>query len=166
MCFYHGDYDWYASVVEESDPIAEKATRCHECGEAIAVGEQYHRIYQQEHESCYDCEENDCDCKCEKPNLGESYTYWRCMNCHKFLQAVQKHELDEGCRADESQPSLGGMIEELGEFEVSQLVAYFSVAGRMHPEIQQSGYLERLRKRLVSDEFDDCFAEAQTGASK
>lgn len=164
MCFYH-DPDWYASVTEETTPVATKPFRCEECGVTIQAGESYYHLYQQEREECMDCEEGLCSCvdweadepdyehacKCEKPNYGEDYTYRSCHDCRKFLEAVAKHERDEGCRADESRPSLGGMIDELQELEPEHLVGYFATANQMYPELAQSGYLERIKTRIVGE---------------
>jgi hypothetical protein len=161
MCF-DVDSDWSASVCETTDPVTEKAFRCEECRETVQVGESFRQIFMQERETCYACDEGECDCvdwdaddvpldhkcRCEKPSYGEQYTYRSCQNCCKFLEAVEKHERDEGCGPDESRPGLGDMIESMAYFDDDQLAGYFAEAEKMHPDLRASGYLDRLMGKL------------------
>lgn len=154
MCFYNDDYDWYASVQQVTTPIAEKETRCDECGRNIAIGETMRQIYQQEHEVCECCSEsgeND-ECNCAEPNIGETFLYHCCSECAKFRDAVKQTERDEGCPAHALQPSLCGMIDEIQEFDEEQARKYFETAGRLFPELKDAGYLAKLWNRMGFDE--------------
>lgn len=158
MCFY-ADYDWYASVCETEDRTADKPFHCMECGTVVNVGESYQYTWMQEHEECHRCEEGDCECvdrddfhecKCAEPNYGETYTYRCCQNCRKFLDAVEQHELHEGCERDEARPPLGEMADYMRELD--DLGGYFAEAEKMHPELKQSGYLDRMKEFLRYDD--------------
>lgn len=169
MCFYN-DYDWTADVVvdrienegKEPPPLDQGGQhfKCEECGALILAGSPHRYIYQQEHECCQneDCgiytddelgEDEEGDCRCDKPDLGETFTYRRCMECDKFLTAVERAEHDEGCARDESRPSLGGMICEIQELERVARARYFRRARRDFPELLTTGYFKRLAKRVL-----------------
>ena len=157
MCFT-SDYDWYASVVINevlAVPIPEEeharmVLRCGECNRFIEPGEQYRRIYQQEHEQCWPCfEEDDKDaCDCEEPDYGESYETHRCMNCDKLLDAIAASEKEEGCRADESRPPLDAMFDCLSEFDPADIERYISKARELSPELESNGYLAFVESKL------------------
>lgn len=159
MCFY-ADYDWYASVCETEDRIADKPFKCHECCAVVAAGESYRYVFQQEQETCQRCEEGECecsdaddpahDCQCYEPNYGETFEYCICQNCRKFLDAVERHELNEGCRKDEARPPLGEMVEYMREIDA--LDGYFAEAEKMFPELAENGYLDRMRGVLRYDD--------------
>jgi hypothetical protein len=160
MCFYNDDGDWSVSHEESEDRIADRVFKCCECSEEIAVGETYHYRYQQERDAgdCKRCENSECDCvdwsdddadishdcKCEEPDYGETWEGRTCLNCRKFLEGVKAHELAEGCREWESQPLPGGMTEQMCEFDSDDLRKYFDAAEKLHPDLQTSGYLNRL----------------------
>ena len=166
MCFYNDDYDWTASVVEQSTGVS-IGKLCDECHLPIPPGATIHHIFMQEHEECHACENGECECpltadgelscdskgcQCEKPAFGETFDYDRCDECDKFLRAVEAAEIDEGCEPYEARPGLGGMIEELrnleGDNEVYPAKRYFKLAVKMFPELVTSGYLGRLAKRV------------------
>ncbi len=158
MCFYNDDYDWVAAIEDEAERILEKPTRCDECGRKMQVGETAHHVFQQQHEECQACEEGDCDCpdkedcphdcKCDEPNFGETFEYDRCVECDKFLKAVEQHETDEQCPPMERQPAYAMMIETISEFERKDALKYFRKAARMFPELKRTGYLKRLWRRM------------------
>lgn len=161
MCFYNEDGDWSVSVETEEQRTADKLLKCCECGEPIEPGQEYHYRFQQEHESCHRCEEGDCecidweeeadywhDCKCEKPDYGESWSGNTCMNCRRFLEGVEAHEKAEGCRPYESRPLPGNMIEQMEGFDDDQIKEYFEAAEKLHPDLRASGYLDRLWSRM------------------
>lgn len=161
MCFVN-EPDWYASINEWTEYLAEKETRCDECHCRIQPGELVHHLFQQEHEECHACENCECECpdvddfchecKCEKPNFGEDFTYDRCDGCHKFLEAIEESEIEAGCKSWEARPHLCGMLEEIREGDNDdhrEAKRYWKKAREMFPELMESGYLKRIWKQLV-----------------
>ena len=80
MCFYHGDYDWSASVVEKDSGPTSKDIGCDECCQKIKAGEWRLHIFMQEHEECERCAYSDCDCpettgccQCPSPDFPQRY---------------------------------------------------------------------------------------------
>lgn len=141
MCFYSGDCDWYASVVETSESVAEfldPKRVCLECCEIIQPGDRYVTIYQQEHEECVNdgCEDG---CVCDDPDFGETFDYLRCDHCDKFLQAIRSVEHEAGCAPDDQQPLLEGLFEELrniGQHNSREVKKYVRQALLMFPELK------------------------------
>ena len=152
MCFYV-DADWYADVVVSTTPVAEKDTRCDECGTAIPAGATFHHTYMQEAEACLNCEHGDCECvgdccQCESPTVGETFHYDCCVECFKFLEAVQTAELEAGCAIDEARPPLGDMREYIRDGGMEEAKKYFQLARVRYPELAQSGYLGQMWRRM------------------
>jgi hypothetical protein len=168
MCFYQSDdYDWFATINELSDVILDKPRHCTECGRSMKAGEPAVHLFQQEHEECdccygdsgpCDCPKNEDDecieCKCEEPNFGESCEDWQCLECNKFLKAIEQVETDEKCPPNERQPAWGQMVDSIREFEREDAIKYFRKAYKMYPELKASGYLKRMWARM----FDLSFA--------
>lgn len=159
MCFYNDNYDWFASLTDESDVALDKPTKCVECRRQMEIGEVASHIFQQEHEECHSCTEGECscpkdeddtcqDCQCEEPDFGETYECDRCQECKKFLSAIEEHEKDEGCPPGERQPAYGEMAESLREFPRKERSQYFRKAYRMFPELKRSGYLNRIASKI------------------
>lgn len=160
MCFTD-DYDWCASAVTNEHKPAASDLKCDECDRIIPAGELYHYTYQQEHEECQRCEDHECncvnwdddsvnycdDCKCESPDYGETFSYDCCEECHQFLDAIKQTEQAEGCPPEASQPPLGMMLENLAEFD-EDAEKYFTTAKTLYPNLEASGYLERIRQRV------------------
>lgn len=160
MCFI-GDYDWTAAVVEQQERTAEKPITCMECYRKIQPGKTYRDIYQQEHEECHTCYECECNCPkdadgdcieccCEKPAFGNTYDYCRCMECDKFLQAIEASELAAGCALSESRPPLGEMTESIQELGADEARRYVQQAAKQFPELVPSGYLGWLWRKKFS----------------
>lgn len=166
MCFYN-DYDWTASVTETNDGPADAECRCDECGAKIAVGQWRKHVYQQEHECCQICEDNESseyvaagnyDDAVEAArlldghacNYGETCDYNRCESCDKVLRAVKAREEREGCPPNARQPALFTMWEELGEHGDAK--AYAQEAVSMFPELAGNRHVVRL---LASDDDND-----------
>lgn len=157
MCFY-SEPDWYAEIVEEQDLVAGDVSpgRCDECYRPVAPGSPYHIIRMQEYETCQGCEAceelegDDWDvlCRGEDPNLGETFEYRRCHECHLFLEAVEAAELAAGCRRSDSRPDLTGMVEQIGEGGREEAAKYFRQALRSYPQLRASGYLGWLYKEI------------------
>ena len=144
MCFVN-DYDWCASVVADAMPFAAKPFKCNECGVGISAGDQYRLVLQQEHETCWQCEEDDKDeCDCDEPDLGETYTYRCCEECWKFRKAVEAAEMAAGCAVSESSPSYEGMFDEISAGGQEEATKYWRKAVKMFPELRTSGYLRRV----------------------
>ncbi|MDE2100919.1 MAG: hypothetical protein KGL39_26975, partial [Patescibacteria group bacterium] len=154
MCFFN-DADWYAEVYEEVISKAEKDFACEECGANVSAGEEYRYIFMQENEDteCEFCEkgkERD-GTKCLECNgtgsrdPGETFEYARCMECDRFLQAIEAAEIEEGCSRDEARPRLNYLREDIREADpVPMLRRYIKKAIEMFPELKKSGYLGRV----------------------
>lgn len=157
MCFYNG-CDWTASIVEKSDTVASKATRCDECGAAIDDGAFIHTVYMQEAEECLRCDNGECTCEedkccqCEKPDIGETFDYTQCEGCHKFLEAVKAAEIEAGCNEYTSRPAYTAMIDDIGccNGDRDEAKRYFKKARVMFPELVTTGYLGKLWRRMFS----------------
>lgn len=159
MCFYH-DYDWYPEVYGSNEElVANEEHICEECRCKIKIGEVYSYKYGQQYELCQLCEEGDCECghdpndcdwqcKCEIPNYGESYEYFCCQECTKFLKAIELVEVEAGCPPSESQPAIGMMIEDIGDGDRRDTKRYFKRALVEFPELKTSGYLGQLAKHF------------------
>lgn len=154
MCFVN-DYEWTADLVERWTETVEKEVHCDECYRAVPVGAVVHRVFMQEHEECracfYDgdceCPEGEC-CKCEKPTFGETFDYFCCDECQKFLGAVSASEVEAGCRPSESLPSLSGMVPEINGGGMEEAKKYFKKARVLHPDLVRSGYLGWLWRKI------------------
>ena len=156
MCFLDHDYDWYASVSERSTVTLEKPTQCQECRRMMQSGETAHHVYMQEAEECVDCEHGDCECgwndeagtfrccKCPEPSVGNTFDYDCCVECDKFLQAVEAAEIDAGCAISDALPPLTEMMEAIMNGDMDDAKRYFKKAVAMWPELKASGYLGRL----------------------
>lgn len=135
MCFYdEGDYGWSASVTKEATRLAPRRATCRECNGVIQLGSRLHEIYQQEHDLCQICEDDesgsyiDTDDFDDEANLsqdeieaqrfmqdtlanhecryGETYLYRRCDACEKLLRAIAVQEEIEGCPPGNRVPPL------------------------------------------------------------
>lgn len=152
MCFYHGDYDWTASICDETIEKAKKDIECQECWTEIKINEEYQQIFMQESEECLECEneicycEEDKCCQCEKPDYGETYLHRRCLECVKFLQAIEEVEIAAGCKGEETRPPLEHMLESLSYSD--DVNKYFKTALKKFPELKKSGYLKRIYKKV------------------
>lgn len=156
MCFYN-DAEWSASIHEETHPISDGTARCDECGVNIPAGVEHLHVYQQEHECCEDCYDGVCDClgedgdasddhecKCDEPNLGESYTYECCGDCEKFRQAIYDAEIKAGCDHYEAHPPMAGLVQALIDAGQEECEKYFAMADEVYPELRASGYFARM----------------------
>jgi hypothetical protein len=141
MCFYHGDADWYASVVHEDIITSDKPVSCDECGRKMPPGEKFKHVHQQEREYCDQCSEDE-PCPEGECDYGETFDYDVCEHCQKFLAAIQHVEADEGCKGAEQQPALGLLIDSLWEADGTQ--DYIDRARAEYPELAASGYLDRM----------------------
>ena len=163
MCFYN-DYAWVAAVSEEAYVNLYRPIRCLECRRQMEPGEIVWKLHLQEHEECHACygfdivcncpkdEDGECmGCQCKKPNFGEEFTDYTCIECHLFLDAVEEHEKDEGCPIDTRRPSVGCLVESLGDMEHKEADPYFAEAVAMHPELESSGYLVRLQTLVFGE---------------
>jgi hypothetical protein len=159
MCFYSGDYDWYAAINEESTLCAAKPTQCDECHTTIPIGGIVHHIFQQENESCSDCEDGYCtcprdedgdclDCCCLDPNYGESFECDWCDECDKFVKAVKAAEIEAGCPEHQSRPLLTQMRDSIHDGGMEEAKKYWIKARSLYPELVASGYLGKLWRRV------------------
>lgn len=152
MCFYNDDYEWSASVHEETEGPAEKATRCYECGEPIAAGQWRRHIYQQEDEECRLCEQEEgFDPECQH-DYGETFDYDRCEPCDKVLRAIEAVEKDEGCPEYSRQPMLGELRDVFVHPEDGNAMAYAERAVAMFPEVATVGWFEGVLDELTDPE--------------
>lgn len=165
MCFVHDDYAWYAMVSEHKATVATSPMKCDECEAPIAAGDFVYTVFQQEHEECQACADGLCDCpredpndedsdrvcsgvdcRCSKPNFGETFDYCRCEGCDKFILAIEAAELEEGCRKSEARPGLPMWYDLQGNGR-DEVKRYWKFAAKMFPELVTSGHLAKLWKR-------------------
>ena len=149
MCFYN-DCDWYASIQEDKVGVATKDIKCDECHRLIKEGEWVRHIFMQEDEECRNNPESEyceggeegdsCPPDCEH-DYGETFDYDRCETCDQLIEAIHQHELDEGCREDESRPNLTELYEALVEGDGR---AYLAKAETLFP-----GITGRLSERFL-----------------
>ena len=140
MCFSHDDYEWTAEISETAEGHSANATRCIECGAAIAAGEFRRNIWQQEHECCQLCQDEWSDsydesidkATCEHED-GETFDADTCAACCKLLTAVRSVELDEGCPEDSQVPRIGELCDALIEIDDGEKYARRAV--EMFPEL-------------------------------
>lgn len=170
MCFYHGDCDWSASVVETDEGPATKRTQCDECREWIEPGQWVRHIHQQEHERCQTCEDDSDynrfnfdpdneDCKAGKHDYGKTFDYDCCERCARLLAAIEAVEEAEGCVGEETRPMLCWMYEQVGDSDDGWR-GYADKHAAIRPGVfvpwpfDLSEYLEQL-----SDEYDGFWCE-------
>lgn len=170
MCFYDDDDDWYASIVEDSVIEVTSPVRCDECGRSIPPGSWRRHIFMQQDEYCrhdpeggrYDAgdtaeamgvdvdalPEEGCPPGCEH-DYGETCEYDRCEACDQLIEAIHRHELDEGCREYESRPALEELHQAMWEGDGA---AYLAKAESLYPGITSrlpESFLE-FRERIES----------------
>src|SRR4051812_41332509 len=105
MCFDH-DYDWTASVWNETVGPADKPCRCLECGRDIAVGEVRRHVFAQEHEECQrgeECSEHFdpahvCAPGGEGCHFGEEDEFDQCDECLVVRKVIRAVEEVSGCK--------------------------------------------------------------------
>ena len=149
MCFDNDHGDWTASVCEVTKSDSGNATRCGECGYAIAPDEWRKNIHLQENESCRICEDessDEFDPEADKANCqhdyGEHFDYVRCRGCDTILKAIETHEERAGCPAYARQPLLGELSETLHEHQ--QADEYVAAALELDPSLANHPILESL----------------------
>lgn len=120
MCFYH-DPDWLASVYEDSRQDSGPAAKCDECRKPIAPDQWRRTVHQEEYEYCNNCypdcrDETDrgSDGECDH---GEEFDYVCCRDCHTLRKAIRQVEKSEGCHGMSAEPSLGGMLEDVADYD-------------------------------------------------
>lgn len=138
MCFYNDDYDWIASVCDVTDGPAESPAKCYECHRRIAAGEWRRHVYQQEHEECSVCEQEEADEPCEEHDYGETFECNLCEACVKMLKAIEAVEIDEGCPWDARQPAYGELWEAIQYDEGGK---YRDRVLSMYPELSSHRFL-------------------------
>lgn len=114
MCFYNDDYDWCASVWGEDHIRNADEVRCYECNRRILSHEWRRHSWQQEHEVCQCCEDEDSysfDEEQEKAtckhDYGETFEASTCRECCLLLEAIYDLERIEGCPEHARQPMYG-----------------------------------------------------------
>lgn len=164
MCFYDdGDYDWIATVSEESERLANRPMTCNECGGNILTGAPMREIYQQEHEACQICEDansdtfiddQDEDLDAEEQaaikrqleshacDFGETFLYRRCEACDKLIKAIEAREIAEGCPPHARKPALMELNYAFTEHESNFEYAEQAVA--MFPELWDHVFIRDL----------------------
>jgi hypothetical protein len=142
MCFTH-DYDWCAEVCDETTGAAEKATVCDECHKPIPAGVWVRSVYQQQHEQCQRCEDEDSrdfeedhpDCAGDEHEYGETFDWDCCEACDKVLRAIKAAELEEGCKEYESQPALTELSQAMSDDRLHNDGRYLAKVLAMFPEV-------------------------------
>jgi len=153
MCFYESeDYDWIANVVRETDRLADRPTKCQECGGKIPLGAPIHEVFQQQHELCQICQDDvsenyigdpdeDSDEESQRQKrlanhvcqYGETYLYRRCESCSQLLDAIEKYEENEGCPPHSRRPALCELRDVFTEHQ--DAYAYAEAAVGMFPQL-------------------------------
>lgn len=141
MCFYNDDYAWTAEVSDVTDGTADSPAKCYECNSIIAAGEFRRYVYQQEHEECSVCEQEEADEPCEKHDYGETFECNLCESCVKILKAIYAVEINAGCPPYASQPNYGELQEafqhdDAGKYRARALTMFPGVAGHKFLEVR------------------------------
>ncbi len=165
MCFYdEGDCDWTATVCLEKDRLADRPTRCNECSRKVPLGGKLHEVFQQEHESCQICQDEDsesfigtndeADFEPEEwvermailanhaCSYGETFLYRRCSDCDNLFKAIEAREEEEGCPPYARRPMLTELHYAFSEHESN--FEYAEKAVEMFPELLSHPFIERL----------------------
>ena len=150
MCFYAAEAEWFATISDEKEIVLDKDRKCMECRAVMPAGSTVFYLHQQEHEECQGCDNLECKCDYEEPCFGEVYDYYCCLNCRKFLEAVEAAEIDAGCERSDSRPSYEGMMDEIREGRAGEALKYWRKAKKMYPELKANGYLARLWSMLFA----------------
>jgi hypothetical protein len=122
VCFYNDDYDWIASINDTTCVQGTVADRCYECRRPIDAGEWRVSIYQQEHEACQICEDEDSDEFDQQihqneciHDFGETFSAVICRQCSLLREAIYDLERIENCPEHARQPRIGALQDEMGE---------------------------------------------------
>lgn len=156
MCFVNDDYDWIAEESSRNTSTATAVYACCECGFPINIGEEYELLYLRQYEECHLCYEGECSCdpdkccQCDPAYFGETSEYTTCLNCTKFLHAVEEAEVESGCHRNEARPHLSQMEFDIRDGGMDEAKKYFKTARRLFPELVSNGYLGRLWKGMWS----------------
>lgn len=154
MCFYNDDYDWCASINEETDGPADADHNCVDCGLKIAAGEFCRHIFQQEDEECQQCglregeqpdpeDVEEGELFCDGPHeFGEIWNGWICGSCLKAREAINAFETKEGCPSDSREPRPGLLQEAFLEHE--QGFEYAEACVAMYPELFEHRWIKQL----------------------
>lgn len=167
MCFYD-ESDYTPQLVEDEVIEANEPTRCMECRRTIPVGGWVRHVFLQEHESCRHDPDNDryvgdwtaeefgvaveslpeegCSPGCSH-DYGDSFHYDRCRDCDQLLDAIQKHEIAEGCHWADSLPNLERLRDAMHEGDGR---AYLAKAEELYP-----GITARLPENFTTFRGDD-----------
>lgn len=131
MCFVN-EPGWYAEVCEET-PSTNGRDKCEECGCLILDGEWRMNIFMQEHEEPQNVDDDGNVIAGEEPDHGEEFEYTSCWSCWQARKAVIAHEIESGCDRHESQPSLGGLWQEIGDGGEDELDGYLKAITNDYP---------------------------------
>lgn len=155
MCFDY-DADWEASLCETDDnTVSDRRVRCDECRAWIPPGTPYRHVHQEEHaledwdedeamEDAWADLEEDFVGPPAPPEFdpGEVFDYDCCQDCAKLRKAVYASEIEEGCGHHEAEPPLPMLLESISESGCAG--RYRAKAAALFPELEASGYLERV----------------------
>jgi len=139
MCFVNDDYDWYAEESSRTTVTATSPHFCCECGFQIDIGEEYELLRLQQYEECRLCYDGECSClpdqccQCPAPAFGETSEYVTCLNCTKFLRAVEAAEVESGCHPNEARPHLGQMDSDIRDGGMDEAKKYFQPPATLFP---------------------------------
>ena len=150
MCFVN-ELDWYVEVCEETESTS-GIDLCKECGCLILDGEWRMNIHMQEHEEPQNIDDDGNVNAGEEPDHGEEFEYTSCWSCWQARQAVIAHEISSGCDRHESQPSLGGLWQEIRDGGEGELEGYLKAITSDYP--LHNPILRRERDRLKDEEYE------------
>ena len=154
MCFrksYEYTYE-YTDAGFTSDDVD---TTCQECERTMPAGAQHWYFHGQECELCQTCghddsreDEDDVICECEEPDYGNVDGVIVCMDCHRFLQAVEAAEIGAGCSHEDAAPYLTRMVESIRDMGREEAERYWTKARETATDLQASGYLDWLHAKV------------------
>jgi len=107
MCFYN-DCDWYADISTEACIVCQAECKCDECYRSIKPGEWVFTLWQQEHEECRLCYDEQIP-HTDKCDLGETFSYGFLL----FLMAscrVTDVDPSKSTTGEQFDPSIGRVI--------------------------------------------------------
>lgn len=145
MCFYNDEYDWVAEVHELSMIVIDRDRKCCECGIAIAAGSTCEHIYQQENESCPECDGTDPECE---HDFGEIFECWTCGDCLKVIKAIEAHEEEEGCPKYARRPSLTQLYQE-AFYDHQDAEVYARKCIEMFPELASNQHIQHALRGIA-----------------
>lgn len=152
MCFY-ADYDWYADIHEETCfQLDEPGLPCDECGQLIPQGAWRVHVYQQENETCHQCDDLDSDEEHDgKCDYGETTDYNCCVECSKIIAGVEEYERRQGCPEGNRRPPLYSLYESVQQehLDSEELLGICKAICDLSPEMENHKWVVETREQAL-----------------